>query len=81
MTASLSNADVQALTHTLPNCVVAVADLPDGAGLWLRLHDGKTVTIPPGDLPSADLPPAALRRATEHAVYQACLARQRRPVA
>lgn len=76
MTASLTNANVQALTHALPNCVVAVAPLPGGAGLWLRLHDGKTVTIPPDDLP-AD----GDRAGTERAIYQACLDRQRRPAA
>lgn len=73
----LTNADVQSLTPHLPTCVVAVAPLPAGAGLWLRLHDGTTLTVPPGDLPPADMPPAALPRATEHAVYRACLARQR----
>lgn len=76
MTASLTNADVILLTFALPNCAVAVADLPDGAGLWLRLHDGKTITIPPGDLPPDGDPVA-----TGLVVYQACLARQRRPVA
>ena len=81
MTASLTDHDVQTLTHALPNCVVAVADLPGDAGLWLRLHDGKTVTLGPEELPPVDMPPVARRRATEHAVYQACLARQRPPVA
>ena len=76
MNAGLTSLDVLLLTHTLPNCAVAIAELPFDTGLSVRLHDGTTFIIEPRDLPG-DRDPQETRRA----VYQACLARQKRPAA